>query len=513
MDRGALGALNYRMTFPGQQQMAQEDAQVVPMNPQGYLPPAEKDPLAVREKLTSDYYNNYNLLQNVVKDAMAQGLNPFEPDYSQEGGGLAFQTFQRAQAGLMYAANALKNEMSAENQTRPYELSGAARLKPGVEREGLYYSDPNNFMSTKLPQGVEETNQRLAQTTQTPQDQNRANQLLQAEVQKIDQQVAQGIMSKEEGDYYKAQLVPNVYKTPIFSPNSQDKDGQKYENSIAMLRKYTNLKNGVWNTGTFGKTTVDGKVYLTNEDGKGDVLGKHNAGVDKNGTIIYKDKVVDKWLKDPQTGKVFIKYTDSQIPIEEVSNRSGDAITRDFVSNNAKYGTVDKIMEAASARGYLDDKGSSIDERLMPENYQDVQREVDSVGKTSALAVDKAMKSLRKQLRGIKDPLLGNNWVDYELPNGKIAKVAKHRDKNLYYIKNVSELFPSATGEEREDMTNLTEDEIFSFLDDNFNYSSKFLNERSGMSTTQQKALSAFEQQMGRKPTPSEEQKILAKYK
>jgi hypothetical protein len=218
MEYGQLGGLNYEINFPQQQQraidpgaMAEQAVQYRPMAPQ-------KDQLAVREKLTGDYYNNYAALENFAKEMSAQGIDPFKPDFSQDGGGSAHQIFQKMQANLMYAANALKNEYEAEKDVRQQEMSGAVRMKPGVSREGMYYSDPNNFFSTKLPQGVEETNQRLAQETNDPTSQNRANQLLTQEVAKIDQQVQQGYMSPEEGEYFKNQLVENKWRTQPFAP-------------------------------------------------------------------------------------------------------------------------------------------------------------------------------------------------------------------------------------------------------------------------------------------------------
>jgi hypothetical protein len=521
MEYGQLGGLNYEINFPQQQQraidpgaMAEQAVQYRPMAPQ-------KDQLAVREKLTGDYYNNYAALENFAKEMSAQGIDPFKPDFSQDGGGSAHQIFQKMQANLMYAANALKNEYEAEKDVRQQEMSGAVRMKPGVSREGMYYSDPNNFFSTKLPQGVEETNQRLAQETNDPTSQNRANQLLTQEVAKIDQQVQQGYMSPEEGEYFKNQLVENKWRTQPFAPrvDKDDDRGAKYASQVALLRKYTNLKNGVWPEGAYSKTTTGGKVYLKNEDGKGDVLGKYESGLDKNGAPILKDKVVDSWMKDPETGKVYVKYTDPNIPMEEVSNQPGDALTRTFVSNNSKYGSVDKIMEAATALALTDEKGSSIDEMLMPQDYKDTQFKVRESGLQESAEVKKRMKNLRKQLSGVKDPFMaGNNWIEYDLPNGKVAQIAKHRGKNQYYIKNKEEL-GFDTGVE-----NLSEDEVFELLDDSFNYSSKFLNapqqpttqqptsQKSQISERQQKAISAFTQQFGRQPSETEKQKLLSKY-
>lgn len=218
-DIGSLGALTYNMTFPQQGETQQGYVQPPPAEVE--LPQYGNDPLASREKLTSDYYNNMGLLRSFAQDMAKKGINVFEPDYSQDGGGLAFQTQQKLQANLMYAANALGNEQKAEQQMRPYLAQGQTRLAPGVDpNQGMAYSDPNSFIPTRLPAGVEETNQRLAQETNDPQSQERANQLLNTQIQKLDNQVAQGLMRPEEAEYYKQQLVPNAWRTQPFSPRS-----------------------------------------------------------------------------------------------------------------------------------------------------------------------------------------------------------------------------------------------------------------------------------------------------
>ena len=383
MERGQIGGLNYRMTFPPRQGgyaggMGTDDGGEEINYQQPALP---KNPIAHREKLTSDYFNNYNLLKSFTLDLAKKGIDASDPYQDPE----AFKVFQKLQAGLMLAANALEREGQAEDQMRPYIAQDKVRVSQNADRNGLYAQDPTSYYSTELTPGAQEVNYRLRQETNDPQSEARLNQLMQFEGQKIDQQVSRGEISPERGQYLKSQLVPNKWRTQVFSPNSGRGAGGdgKYDYQVALLRKYTNLKNGVWSPETYQKTTVNGKVFLKNEDGKGDVLGKYNARPDKNGNPILKDKVVDSWLKDPITGKVYIKYTDPEIPMEEVSNQPGDAVTRSFVSNNSKYGSVDKIMEAATATGLINEQGSSIDQMLMPQNYQDIQSQVRQAGASS----------------------------------------------------------------------------------------------------------------------------------
>jgi hypothetical protein len=212
MEYGQLGALNYRMTFPGQQQEEAIPGRPQPVEYEGYLPPQSKDPLAVREGLTDAYYNNYATLQAVVKDALSKGQNPFEPDYSQDGGGLAFKTFQRAQANLMHSANALRGEYEAEQQMRPLLSRGDTRMKQGVDTNGLYMSDPNNFYPTALDPSVIAANRELEGDRYTQRDSNAVNQAIRnPQIQRF-QQLIQS--DPQNAEYYQHQIDSLLTNTP-----------------------------------------------------------------------------------------------------------------------------------------------------------------------------------------------------------------------------------------------------------------------------------------------------------
>lgn len=212
MEYGQLSGLNYRMTFPGQAQEQDQVAAPAPVEYGGYLP-EQKDPLAVREGLTDAYYNNYATLQAVVKDALAKGLNPFEPDYSEDnGGGLAFKTFQRAQANLLHSANALRGEYQAEQQMRPILARGDARVKQGVDTSGLYMNDPNNFYSTALDPIVTEANKELGDARYTQRDSAALNQAVRdPRVQRF-QQLIQS--DPQNAEYYQRQIDGLLQNTP-----------------------------------------------------------------------------------------------------------------------------------------------------------------------------------------------------------------------------------------------------------------------------------------------------------
>jgi hypothetical protein len=60
-----------------------------------------------RNQRLKNYYETLSLYQSIIQDLKSKGINPFQPDYSQDGGGLPFQAFQAARANLEAEANAL----------------------------------------------------------------------------------------------------------------------------------------------------------------------------------------------------------------------------------------------------------------------------------------------------------------------------------------------------------------------------------------------------------------------
>lgn len=248
MEYGQLSGLNYRMTFPGQAQEQDQAAAPAPVEYGGYLP-EQKDPLAVREGLTDAYFNNYATLQAVVKDALAKGLNPFEPDYSEDnGGGLAFKTFQRAQANLLHSANALRSEYQAEQQMRPILSRGDARVKQGVDTSGLYMNNPNNFYSTALDPIVTEANKELGDARYTQRDSAALNQAVRdPRVQRF-QELMQS--DPQNAEYYQRQIDGLLQNTPQTAyqqliPRSGGRGGLTQEDVSRRAELIRQVKKGI----------------------------------------------------------------------------------------------------------------------------------------------------------------------------------------------------------------------------------------------------------------------------
>jgi hypothetical protein len=440
MEYGQLGGLNYRMSFPGQQQQPAQQIQSV--DSQGYLPQQPKNLLAVRENLTNDYYNNYALLQDIVKDATTKGINPFEPDYSQDGGGLAFQTFQRAQANLMYSANALANEYEKEKQIEEARMRGDIRLASEFDpKSQMYTENPDAYYSTKPLPFVNQANQRLNTPTYTRGDEQRFNQAyMNPNIQQIDQMVASGQLSPEEGEFQKANLQKNVAQTSYQQLIPRNGRGGSFNTpEIEILKKVTNLSQGIWPEGTFSVTTKNGNPVLENKTYAGEYLGDYQ-GVDAKGNPKIYRKIVKRWIKNPDTGEVTIEFDNSDIPSEKVSGTRGDVVASALITNNPKYGSASKMYETARELGYLDDTSSAINERLISEDAGKINQNIANKVAASTGKVKEELQSVVNKLESLENPVFGWGYTTFKLPNGNEVKIGKHKVGDGYFIDNPEKL-------------------------------------------------------------------------
>lgn len=173
---GQLGGLAYEI--PLNQRLQQQAPMGGQMAPARVAAPVgvSDDPLASIEGITNEYYGNAAMIQEFTNEMASKGINPFVPDYSQEGGGLAFQTMQKLLANQMYIANKLRNEQVARQQAQPLMMTGQTQLAQGVDQSGFYASDPNNFIPTAVDPRIREANTSLRDNRYTQGDSRALNQ-------------------------------------------------------------------------------------------------------------------------------------------------------------------------------------------------------------------------------------------------------------------------------------------------------------------------------------------------
>ena len=458
MEIGEAGGLNYRLNFP-QYQQPQEQSQGQPPVGNYEELAMSKDPLANREKLTADYYDNYAALQEFMKDAFRNGIDPLAPDFSQPGGGLAHQTFLKAKANLMYAANALRGEYEAEDQLRPYIAQGKVRMNQGVDPQQDMWASQNQFYSTEPLPFVQNANAFSKENTYTQRDENRFNQsYYDPASQQIDQMVAAGQLSPEEGALQKASLQHNVHTT--YPGLLQPKEAKETKSLLPFYQNVTNITRGLFEPNA-KDTIYRGKNWVVSNALSGDIFGEENLEkYDKlgNKTISKAPKVIKDVIKD-KSGDVYLRFKDDQFDPIKVSDMPPDQVFRILVeSNGGKYGgagSIPQFYQELQKSGLMNQNFSTEPNTVFGQQTPNAIQQTTPVERFKRLEQD--FKT--KYDKVVKGDL---SRFNIKVPNGPTYSFTYDDDKG-YYLENWKEF-----GLDKETIPkNLSYEDFIKFLDDN----------------------------------------------
>jgi hypothetical protein len=429
------------------------------------LPKTDQD-LAHVEGLTDKYINTRGLVEKYATDMQKKyGINVTQPDYTQPGGGIPFKTYQKLATQLLVTANDLKQSQSQENVYHNLEATGQIRRVDGFDENKQPVNRQNfddMYYSTKLLPEVEQANHILKTTVNSSSDQQRfKSQVLDPLVAKLTARMNQPGISQSEKQQLKYNidaLVQQPYQTPYaYYQGQYNPHGSGKKNTIEedVLRDTTNLANGKWTKGNYSVDTNDeGDPILINKKREGEQYGEH-VYEDGKGQQKRVARVIDHWEKRPDgVYLVFKQPGDIEIPAEKVSDKRGDAVASTIISSNAKYGDVRKMYEAAREKGYTDESGSVVNDKLLA-----TDQEFDTPHPDEFAAGTTAEKSrIKKQLELQSDPGLffkNKSKVEFNLPSGDKVEFFKHRVGEGFYLSGQ---------EDNENFNHMTQKDIVNYL-------------------------------------------------
>lgn len=473
-DYGQAGALAYEipqrfLQSPGGG--AQGSPQSIPNQGSAQPSGGKGDLLAEREQLTDDYYNNYGTLDSYAKDMAKKGINVFEPDYSQPGGGEAFKTFQRMQANVLHSANALKTEFEMEKETRKAEAEGKVRMEPGADRNGLYYSKPENFYSTALSPGVLEANKMLGDQFGTQGEADKANTTVRdqqlfhlKEVKKTLEKEGKST-TQVDNDIHALLTATNINPAlaAAFTRASKSGSGAKYDTSI--FKKMYNIGSGSWAPGTYTvKPHAGAGAVWEFDELKGDNYGTYRDTSNPEKPVL-KEKIIKDLYANPKDHKVYVRFQDSAIPDEAIDDPYHFA--REVISNNAKHGDFARTMRAVYDEGMGDEESGGVNPSVVLDpNTMNYQNEMFKQMGEKNKGVEQVQNTQKKLLRELEGGWFAKSQP-FATPKGEVD--VKKKGKG-YSITNGEDFWPDA---EPEEYNNLTEDQVIKKLNSLGAYDSK----------------------------------------
>lgn len=237
---GQSTGLNYEINPFIPQQAAQAPGQP---SVGAYQPPGlPDDPLAVKEGYTEDLFGNYALLKSFAEDMARKGIDVFQPDYSQPGGGLPFQTYMKLDAGVRYASNKLRNEQKFQEDYQKLAMENKARLAPGFDQSKEFFTDnPDAVVSTQPTYAERSLNERTAQTYETKGATKEINDQVQAQINIIN-------ADESRSDAQKQQDIQNIHRAvtrpTVFNPNT-GRGGVQPEDIVGRAEIIRQIKGGI----------------------------------------------------------------------------------------------------------------------------------------------------------------------------------------------------------------------------------------------------------------------------
>ena len=390
------GGLTYRI--PQRQPIGQQQAIAAGQAPmqaqQGGSPfdvPLVEDGVPTIENYTRNYYDSYSKLKDFTETMWKDyGVDVTKPDFSQPGGGLLHEAFQKMDADLRIAANDLAESKTILAEQRKAKTEMKAIEAPGYDPYAQIAREAPNAM---IPLGLFEDVQQAIQGVSNkvydnPLEVQRANATLDPLRQKYE---TLKTTDPRNAAVYQRQI--DAMRRPTYSaPNIKPPSGigEKEQQYLTMARKIANSMAGNWTPDDteYDLETKQNISILNAESGlsMGPTTVKNQKGED-----VKVDKIIKRYIKTPD-GEVYAEFNDDRIPRERVDNKSADeAVTTIFNENKLLGG--DDAIEFLNRLRQTSGGGYTLRSLYSPEE-EALYQEAKSTGMTSTAATKQGLQRL-----------------------------------------------------------------------------------------------------------------------
>jgi hypothetical protein len=484
------GGLTY--TFPARQigeQQPVAGGQAPMQAQQGGSPfdiPLVEDGVPTIENYTRNYYDSYGRLKDFTETMWKDyGVDVTKPDFSQPGGGLLHEAFQKMDADLRIAANDLSESKNILAEQRKAELEMKAMKAPGYDPYAQIAREaPNGMIPLGLFEDVQQGIQGVSNKVyNTPGEVQRAYATLQPLIQKYE---TLKTTDPRNAAVYQRQidaLRQPTYSTPDVAWRPPSGGGsEKDQQYLTMARKIANSMAGNWTPDDteYDPQTKQNISILNAESGlsMGQTTVKNQKGED-----VKVDKIIKRYVKTPD-GEVYAEFNDDRIPRERVDNKSADeAVTTIFNENKLLGG--DDAIEFLNRLRQTSGGGYTLRSLYAPEQ-ESLYQEAKSTGMTSTAATKQGLQRLAEVKSNISSRFKTNTEAvntaakvfSKSLPVGSraVESLAKLFISNEISIKDLFKDYP--------EVSNMAPDINISISGDKFNLTKSDYAKLKGVSTT-----------------------------
>jgi hypothetical protein len=321
--------------------------------------PKPVEGLQYTDKLMQQSAAIHDRRQNLINYAKTMwknyGIDVTNPDPSRKDAVIAKEVFNQEIANLLTDIDIAKQGREDYQKALAGQMAGTYQLNPiSNEQYASTLSADQLGTSLAMDPTVAQATQQFGRGFRTPGQVQGA----QAGVNQLGQVMGQQPVSPQRQQILQQQVANiNPHLEP-FAPK-EDKGGKGGGGAANFVERFVNHKYGGGNWKVSDTYTKGGENWLESNDYSGTKLGKRTvARTDsKTGKEFEGDleAVIKKTVRNPDTGEVWVLFTNDQIPPERIDNVASNQVLETMSANNAKFPTLEKIQNYLSENELLTD--------------------------------------------------------------------------------------------------------------------------------------------------------------
>jgi len=419
-------------------------------------------------KQSEQYYQEREKLRQFARSNWLNNkIDVTAPDPSNPAAVRAAQIYQMGLANLNYQGDKLKQSQEMFKPALELQQKNEYQFGEDVGNVAFAEQTPEQMgyattLSPTMKAAADAVNKDFSNYGQFRQAQGIAG-----NVQGMANQAAIGGGARQQLEKQQAQVIFN----PDYNPPAPREGGTgKDSGTLNFVERFVNHKNGGGNWEPSKSYTEDGQVFLESGDYKGTRMGKVTVMV--GGKEQDLEAIVEKTVRNPQTGETKFIFTNSNIPPYSLTGAAANQAIESMASNNAKYPSLTKIQDFLIENNLLQD-GVILEDRLVTDNtrkksIQNAEKALKTptrtkevlqeVGKTQSgfglnipfvgyVGLPRGSKEYQTQFGPVKARQYSNGKYEITSPDGKKQEDLSESDFIRYMRAYGIDIAPSTTNQ------------------------------------------------------------------
>jgi hypothetical protein len=421
--------------------------------------PEPAEGLQYVEGVTRDYYTKWADLKSFVNSAWSNfGIDVTKPDFSKPESIQMHEIYNKAVADLMFQGDQLKTSQKELSKILADQRSGKVLLGQDPSQGLVTQTSPTDLTtSTEVDPLVEQTNDFSKRRFFTNKEYKQAIKGYNETKSFIENKLQNDPQNSEYWSRQLESLQAPTKSTKIFAPKKDTGDSGKLGGTL--LKKVSNVLLGSGDT--WKRAANIDPLKLQTEDFRGDQYGEF---VKPDGKRV--PKVIDLFLFDPETKEIEIRYQDSSIPADRVSQKDALSVTRQLVSSNPRLGTLSSLDKFVETNSLLDEEGEVDPMKLVSKKMSQLQEaNLKEISEIKPF-VSQVKSEIKEELSDL-GRFLGGGTALYQIPEefgGGELEIQRGFKSGKFFVNNIKDLYPQMTNKEVEQYEKLSEEQVISLL-------------------------------------------------